>query len=501
MSAEIKEHFFDIRQDQGMAVTYDDVTIMTEASDYDPDEVSTESYFTANVPLKVPFVSAAMDSVTGAEMAIAMAKFGGIGVINYGLSPKEQKREVRRVKLALNGMVETPVSFSQDMSLEKILRKCDKKGWDFRSFPIVDNAGKLVGMLTSKDFIFSTDMAEPASAAMTPRDELMVADPDTSIKEAYKRMQKEKKSTLPLVDSEGRVVGMYVYSDVDRIQRGNPNRYNLDDDNRLRVAAAVPTTEQGLRRIGLMRRYVDVVVIDTSTGDNKHARNYLREIKVSFPELDVMVGNISNPKSVKLLADLGADGIKVGQGPGSICTTRRELGYGVPQVTAIYGCAQAARQLNRHVPICGDGGVVFRGDISKAIAARADSVMMGSMLAGTDETPIKPIVLDNGETVVPYRGMGSEGAMRDSAAAKARYDAKYGNSESRRLPVPQGVEAVVAYKGSVIGILRDALEQLRKSMSGANAGTIKQHQDNTEFWQTTTAGIREAHPHDVMITK
>jgi IMP dehydrogenase len=488
-----KPEFFDDRR--GYGLTYDDVTVVTGASKYDESEIDTSTMFSTNVALKTPYVSAAMDSVTESEMAIALAKFGGIGVIHYGLSPKEQKREVRRVKFALSGVIEEPITFNENASVEYILSRCDKKRWGFRSFPIVDSLGKFVGLVTSKDFGFCQDHSQKVGDIMTPYDDnLVTAEPGLSPKKAYKKMTDIKKLTLPLLNEDGSVGGLYVFSDVERIAKGNPDNYNLDSENRLRTAAAVPTKEdQALKRIAKMIKYLDVAVLDSSTGDSKYAISTLRAIKTAFPDLDVVVGNISNPNSVKKLVKAGADGIKIGQGPGAICTTRRELGYGVPQITAIYYCAMAARELKRQVPICADGGIVFRGDVPKAIAAGADSIMSGSMFAGTDETPVEPIMLDDGSVLMMYRGMGSEGAMADSAAARARYSASSG------MPVPQGVTSRVSYKGSAHKVLSETDEQFRKSLAGCGSKNIRRHQRCARFIQQTAAGQRESHPHDVMV--
>lgn len=494
-----KQAFFKQLEASGTALTFNDVRLRTAPSHVSPLETDISSLFSRNVGLKTPFASAAMDTVTEAKMAIELAKFGGIGVIHAGLEASEQREHVRRVKLHLNALIEYPVTVREDDSLEAVLAYCAEKGFDFRTFPVVDKANRLVGLLTQNDFDFAKDTTTQVGSVMTPRDELLTAKPDTTVKAAYRLMVKRKKKMLPLLDNNGVVVGLYIFSDVKRIiHDGLGSMYNVDKEGRLRVAAAVSTGESALTRVKMLQKYLDVVVIDTAQGDSKYAFETLRSLKKAFPKLDVVVGNISSPESAKLLAEAGADGIKIGQGPGSICTTRIETGIGTPQVTAVYNCKRAVLQSKQpDVPICADGGISEAGDVSIAIAAGADSVMMGGLLAGTKEAPGDVVQLEDGSRVKLYRGMGSLSAMRDSAAARQRY----GGHKDSGLPLAEGIESYVPYRGSVLDTFDRFKKALRKSMSYVGVADIKTHQRKTLFYQITNAGLSESRPHDVSVIK
>lgn len=499
----VNDAYFDRLAGNRQTLTYDDVTEMPAGySDVSYMGVDTSALFSLGIELKRPLVPAAMDYVTGSKMAIAIARLGGIAVIPYNLSEDQQRKEVRVVKNAQRGLIDEPVGYHEDVPLKKILDDRPDLDSDFWSYLVRDNEGRLVGMLNKDDFMFAEDHDVTAGKAMKPLEDLLTAPVGTTKEEAYEMMRTRKVTKLPLLyngdasHKDGTVAGLYTFSDVSRLIRGNPEEYTIDEDGRLRVAGAVPWTEDAMGRVQAMLRYgVDAIVLDSSQGYTEPVLNRCREIKAAWPNLQLVVGNIANPASVEPVIEAGADAIKVGIGPGSICTTRRELGIGIPQITAIHGCARASHESKRPVPICADGGIVFRGDISKAIAAGADTIMSGFMFAGTDENPIRPVTLDDGTKYVPYRGQGSEGAMLDSAAAKARYDQAGGS----RMPVPQGVEAAVAYKGPVADVVKSIDEQLRKSMAACNARTIEEHQHNTELWQTTAAGQKEAHSHDVTI--
>lgn len=489
-----KQAFFGAMNAQGLALTFDDVRLATRRSDYTASAVSIASRFSRNVELRSPIASAAMDTVTTAKMAIAMAKMGGIGVIHAGLTPTEQRDEVRKVKHALNGRIDKPICVRLDQTLAEVAAMCQTRDFAFRTFPVIDDAGHFAGLLTQNDFDFG--MARPAtkiSAVMTPAADVVTGRETLDVARAFTLMKKHKKKTIPLVDGEANVKGLYVLSDVVRLVGGNPDNYNLDARGRLRVAAAVPTDDGALERIELMGDYLDVAVIDSAQGDSKFAFSTLKAIKRAHPKLDVVVGNVSSAESARLLAEAGADGIKVGQGPGSICTTRIETGIGCPQVTAIYECVEAAREYD--VPVCADGGITSPGDISIAIAAGASCVMMGSKLAGTSESPGEVTVGDNGQMVKLYRGMGSPTAMRDSAASRARY----GVDGTAGKPLSEGVESYVAYKGSVIEVLDHYIKALRKSMSYVGSADIAAHQSDTRFIRITNAGYRESQPHDVAV--
>lgn len=490
-----KEAFFKTMLKQHLALTFDDVRLRTGRSHLPASQIDIQSRFSRNVELKVPLVSAAMDTVTTSAMAVAMAKMGGLGVIHAGLSIKEQSEEVRRVKLYLNGLIENPITINKSQTLANVLEMCEENRFDFRTFPVVSNNNKLVGLLTQNDFDFYGNTEVAVGKAMTSLKEVMSAPASTTVAQAFQLMKKHKKKTLPLVNTDGTIAGLYVLSDVLRIMRGNPSQYNLDANGRLRVAAAIPTGEEGLQRVREMHDYLDVAVIDTAQGDSDFALDTLVKLKKEFPNLDVVVGNISEAASARELAAAGADGIKIGQGPGSICTTRIETGIGSPQVTAVYECAKAVEKYG--IPVCADGGIRYAGDISIAIAAGAHSVMMGSKFAGTDEAPGERIMLEDGQLVLLYRGMGSPSAMRDSAASRKRYDVS-GSGE----PLSEGVESYVTYQGSVAKVMDHYIKALRKSLSYVGAPDIESHRKETGFFRITNAGMRESHPHDVrVITK
>lgn len=495
MPALEKDVFFERQAEQGLALTYDDVEVVPGSRDFDISDIDLRSRFANGVELKLPVVSAAMDTVTESDMAIAVAKLGGLGVIHAGLSVSEQRHEVRRVKKHLNARVDTPITLTRHRTLEHVLRDCEKNKWDFRTFPVVDKEGVLVGMLTQGDIDFAEAVSRRVGTVMTPLSELLTMPPETTPRQAYKAMRTAKKKTVPLIDDDGKLSGLYLFSDVKRqVIEKDQSSFNLDTDGRLIVAAAVPTDQEAFERIEAMGKYLDVVVLDTAQGDTHYAIDTLRELKTSFPELPVVVGNITNPASARMLAEAGADGIKVGQGPGSICTTRIEAGIGMPQISAVYDCVKAVEE-DYDIPVCADGGIAKRGDITAAIVAGAHNVMLGSMLAGTDEAPVEIIRLADGSRVVPYRGMGSADAMRDNSASRKRYSAQ-GQSQ----PLPEGVSANVSYKGSVVSVLQQCRQALIKGMGYSGHRDIQSLRENGRFIRHTSAGLHESHPHDVEIT-
>lgn len=490
-----REAFFESMEQQGLALTFNDVLLVTKQSHVPTSEVDLSSSFSRNVKLGVPLVSAAMDTVTTAPMAIAMAKLGGIGVIHAGLSPEQQGKEARRVKHELNGLIRRPITFNHSLTLGDVLQECDRRNFGFRTFPVTDDDGRFVGLLTQNDFDFSLgDKNLLIKNAMTPSEEVVTASADVEVPEAFARMKDSKKKTLPLISKDGSVAGMYVLSDVVRLLSGNPDQYNLDSSGRLIVAAAVPTDEGALERIESMKGYLDVAVIDSAQGDSDFAFSTLKLVKNEYPDLDVVVGNISSPESARALAEAGADGIKVGQGPGSICTTRVETGIGSPQVTAVYECAKAILDYGLDIPICADGGISERGHIPIAIGAGASSVMMGGQLAGTKESP-GDVTNHNGAMVKLYRGMGSASAMRDSEASRKRY----GADQSSGKPLPEGVESYVPYKGPVEDVVDQLVKALRKGMSYVGAPDIQTHRTTAQFKRVTNAGMIESRPHDVTV--
>lgn len=492
-----KEAFFERMEDQGLALTFDDVRMRTRSGSENPlpEVINIESKFSENVELKVPFVSAAMDTVTSADMAIAMAKLGGIGVIHAAMPVEQQSREVRRVKKEVNGLIENPVTVSDSDSLEAVLTMCERRLFDFRTFPVINNQGKFVGVLGGDDFKYPDSLSISVGDAMTPADRVTSAPINTDLKSAYLAMQSDKINTLPLINDDGSVGGLYLFSDVSRIFR-DAVQYNVDTNGQLRTAAAVSTGKDTLERVDAMIKYLDVLVLDTADGDSYYAFKTLQEIKDTYPDLDVVVGNISEGSSARELAEAGANGVKVGQGPGSICTTRRETGIGMPQVTAVNDCVNALGKDFEHIPVCADGGIKDHGDIPIAFAAGAHSVMMGRMLAGTKEAPGNVVVRSDGSRVKVYRGMGSPSALRDNDASRERYGAN-----STRIFLAEGVESQVPFEGTVEEVLSLCVMALRKGMRYVKAPNLDFHRSNTLFKRITNAGLRESHPHDIDVIK
>jgi IMP dehydrogenase len=479
----------------GLALSLDDVRLRSGYSRVAPGDVDLRTKFSRNVFLNCPIVSSPMDTVTEEEMAVAMAKAGGLGIIHRALSPKEQAAQVARVKYHLNGLIKNPICFNVSETIESIERTIEAKKYQFRSFPVLDENGRVAGLLTSNDFDFCPSPSLVAGDVMS-RDLLSVEDYSPSLEKVFEIMMKNKKKVLPVVDKDGYLQGMYIFSDIKRIVTGSSGIFNLDANGNLRVGAAVGVGEEGLERAErCARKRVDVLVVDTAHGDSKPVLDALKELKRNFPNVDVVVGNVSEGESAKRLVDAGADGIKVGQGPGSICTTRVIAGIGCPQVTAVHNCEAAIRDAG--VPICADGGVKQSGDITIAIGAGAHSVMLGNLLAGTKESPGE-VVIRNGLPVKMYRGMGSLGAMEDSRASRERYRQ---SADTCGKLVPEGVEGLVAYKGEVAGILYQLLGGLRSGMGYIGAATIEELREYADFFRISSEGLGESHPHNVEIAK
>lgn len=415
-------------------------------------------------------------------------------MIHRNLSPKAQAKEVARVKFFLNGLIAKPFTVRETDTIEEILNRRKEKKWKFHSLPVVNGAGKVVGLLTENDFDFCDDLSKPAREVMTT--ELITAPPDTSLDEAYNLMREARKKVLPLVYEERKLAGMYTFSDLKRIKSKKSAIYNVDDRGQLRVAAAVGAGDAALERAELLiEQGVDAIVIDTAHGDSREVIRTLRELKRLFPATDVVAGNISEPESAKRLTDAGADGVKVGQGPGSICTTRIIAGIGCPQLTAVYNCAHAIE--GSGVPVCADGGIEYSGDIPVGIGAGAHSVMIGRLLAGTEETP-GDTVLFQGTKMKDYRGMGSLGAMESSNESKERYRQA---GEAKGKLVPEGVEGLVPYQGEVSKVIEMLVGGLRSGMGYVGAATIEELREKADFRRPSAAGIRESHPHGIFITK
>ena len=475
-------------------LTYDDVTLVTQYADFLPDETSIETNLTSRIRMKAPFMSAAMDTVTEAPMAIAMALAGGIGCIHKNLEEDDQAAQVRLVKKHLNGMIEAPVCFHENDDIGYLRSYKIEHKIKFNGFPVLDAEDRLVGMITSSDMRFAPLNAAKLKDVM--QKSLLTAKPGTSLKKAYELMRANKIGKLPIVDRNGRIVGLYSFTDVSRIVENSDNSYNIDDKFRLRVSASVSGGKGDLSRMEkLADAGVDVVVVDSAHGHSKGIIDMTKYIVKHFPKVDVIAGNIATGEAATALAKAGAHAVKVGIGPGSICTTRVVCGVGIPQLTAVYNAAKALRGTN--VAVIADGGIKLSGDVPKAIAAGADSVMLGSVLAGTEESPGEKIY-SNGRQYVVYRGMGSMAALKNGKGSRARY---FQDDEDEDSLVPQGIEGMVPYSGRVKSIMTQFCGGLRASLGYCGARTIAELKEKGKFYRVTAAGLREARPHDITITK
>lgn len=475
-------------------LTYDDVTLVTQYADFLPDDASLETNLTSRIMMKIPFISAAMDTVTEAPMAIAMALAGGIGVIHKNLEEDEQAAEVAKVKNHLNGLIASPVCFHENDDISFLRSEKKRMGLKFNGFPVLDSDDKLVGMITSSDMRFA-----PMNA-MKLKDVMQVApitaSPSTSVKKAYELMRTAKVGKLPLVDKSGRVVGLYSFTDVQRLVENKSPTFNCDDKYRLRVSASVSGGKGDIQRVEkLAEAGVDVVVVDSAHGHSKGIMDMTKYIVKHFPKIDVIAGNIATGEAALALAKCGAHAVKVGIGPGSICTTRVVCGVGIPQLTAVYNAAKALRGTG--VSVIADGGIKLSGDVPKALAAGADSVMLGSVLAGTEESPGEKIY-SNGRQYVVYRGMGSMAALKNGKGSRARY---FQDNEADEDLVPQGIEGMVPYSGHVKSIMTQFAGGLRASLGYCGARSIAELKKIGKFYRITTAGLKEARPHDITITK
>lgn len=469
-------------------LTFDDVLLVPAYSEVTPNMVKLGSRFSRNISLNIPFVSAAMDTVTESDLAIAMAREGGIGVIHKNMSIAAQAAEVRKVKRAESGMIYDPVTISGDQTVGDALDLMKEN--HIGGIPVVDSDNKLIGIVTNRDLRFQTDMQLPISEVMTKENLVTTTNPKLS--EASQILLRHKIEKLPVVDGDGKLIGLITYRDITKIQ-DYPNACK-DEKGRLRVAAGVGVTSDTIQRVdALVEAGADAVVIDTAHGHSANVVNTLKAVKAKYPQLDVVVGNIATAEAAAYLIEAGADGIKVGIGPGSICTTRIVAGVGVPQLSAIYDASQVA---HRHgVPVIADGGLRYSGDVVKALAAGGDAVMMGSMLAGVEESPGETIIY-NGRKFKSYRGMGSISAMK--AGSKDRYFQSE-KTDSNKF-VPEGIEARVPYKGTLSETVYQLIGGLRSGMGYCGAADIEALH-GAKFVRITSAGVIENHPHDVTITK
>ncbi|MFQ5426128.1 MAG: IMP dehydrogenase [Gaiellales bacterium] len=472
-------------------LTFDDVSLVPGESDVLPDEVSTRTRFTRSINLAIPICSAAMDTVTEARLAIALAREGGIGVVHRNLPIDDQVAEVDKVKRSESGMIVEPVTLLAEDRVADALEIMET--YHISGVPITDEAGCLVGILTNRDLRFESDTAQPIANLMTS-DGLVTVPVGTTLDEARGVLHKHKIEKLPVVDGDGLLKGLITVKDIQK--RIEFPLATKDDQGRLRVAAAVGVGADALDRAdALAGAEVDALVVDTSHGHARGVIETVRRLKRRL-NVDVVAGNIATGAAAEALVDAGADAVKVGIGPGSICTTRIVAGVGVPQITAVQDCAQEAARLD--VPVIADGGVQYSGDIAKAVASGGDVVMLGSLFAGTDESPGE-VVLYQGERFKEYRGMGSLGALRARSYSKDRYF-QAERDDAAKL-VPEGIEGRVSYKGALKNIVYQLVGGLRQAMGYTGAATIEQMQRDARFVRITPAGLRESHPHNVAITK
>ncbi|SLN10435.1 Inosine-5'-monophosphate dehydrogenase [Pseudoruegeria aquimaris] len=471
------------------ALTFDDVLLVPAASNVLPNTADTSTYVTKSIRLNIPLLSSAMDTVTEAKMAIAMAQAGGMGVIHRNLDIEAQAREVRRVKRFESGIVYNPITLTADQTLADA--KALQERYRVTGFPVVDGSGRVVGIVTNRDMRFASDDDTPVSVMMTS-DNLALLQEPADLDEAKSLMKARRIEKLLVTDSEGKLTGLLTLKDTEQAVL-NPNACK-DDLGRLRVAAASTVGDAGFERTqALIDAGVDMVVIDTAHGHSEGVAKAVERAKALSNEVQIVAGNVATAEATRALIGAGADAVKVGIGPGSICTTRMVAGVGVPQLTAIMDSAEGARESG--TPIIADGGIKFSGDFAKAIAAGASCAMVGSMIAGTDESPGE-VILYQGRSFKSYRGMGSLGAMARGSAD--RYFQK--DAASDKL-VPEGIEGQVPYKGSANAVIHQLVGGLRAAMGYTGCATVEEMRRNCQFVRITGAGLKESHVHDVQITR
>ncbi len=468
-------------------LTFDDVLLVPAKSEILPKNTDTSTYLTRKIKLNIPLMSAGMDTVTESKLAIAIAREGGIGIIHKNMSIEKQAMEVDKVKRSEHGVIVDPFHLSPDHIIADAMELMER--YRISGVPITDEKGKLIGILTNRDLRFETEFSRKISEVMT-KENLITAAVGTNLMQAEQILKKHKIEKLPLVDDKGYLKGLITIKDIEKaIQYPSSAK---DQGGRLLVGAAVGVTNDMIERVeALVATKVDVIVIDTAHGHSKGVTEAVKKIKSRFPGLQLVAGNVATAGATKELIEAGADAIKVGIGPGSICTTRVVTGVGVPQITAVYDCAEEAEK--HGIPIIADGGVKYSGDVVKAIAAGASVVMLGSLLAGTEESPGE-MEIYQGRSFKVYRGMGSLGAM--ACGSRDRYF-----QEDTKKLVPEGVEGRVPYKGPLAETIYQLVGGLRSGMGYCGTGTIEQLRKDTQFMRITAAGLRESHPHDVSITK
>jgi IMP dehydrogenase len=478
-----------------LGLTYDDVLLLPGASEVLPNEVDTSSLISRNVRVNIPLLSAAMDKVTEARMAIAMARQGGVGVLHRKLSIEDQVNQVDLVKRSESGMVTDPITVRPDATLADADALCAK--FRISGVPVTDGGGRLLGIVTNRDMAFESDRSRQVREVMTPMP-LVTGKVGISGVDAMSLLRRHKIEKLPLVDEDGRLSGLITVKDFVKAEQ-YPHAAK-DAEGRLLVGAAVGASPEALDRAqALVGAGVDFLVVDTSHGHNSNALNWMSKIKSSVGTVDVVGGNIATRDGARALIDAGVDGVKVGVGPGSICTTRVVAGIGVPQVTAIYEAAQAC--IDAGVPVIGDGGLQYSGDIGKALAAGASSVMLGSLLAGCEESPGE-LMFINGKQFKSYRGMGSLGAMQSRGQGRSYSKDRYFQAEvsSDDKLVPEGIEGQVPYRGPLANVLHQLVGGLRQTMGYVGAAAVAEMETKGRFVRITAAGLKESHPHDIQMT-
>ncbi len=470
-------------------LTFDDVLLVPAYSEVIPGAVDTRSKLTNNIILNIPIVSAAMDTVSESKMAIALAQLGGIAIIHKNMSIEAQAAEVRIVKRSESGMIVNPITLTPENRISEALQLVREKG--ISGLPIIDDMGKLVGLLTNRDIRFSTDSKTKIKELMTTKGLITVSE-DIKMNEAKKILHLNKIEKLPVVDRDNYLLGLITLKDILKSEKF-PNA-SKDKFGRLRVGAAVGTSSDTLERVkALVEMKVDVISIDTSHGHSRKVLDMVKEIRLKYPDIELIAGNIATATAARALIELGVDAVKVGIGPGSICTTRVVTGAGMPQISAIM---EVVKEVSGKIPVIADGGIKFSGDITKALAAGADSVMIGSLLAGTDESPGE-LVLYQGRSYKKYRGMGSIGAMK--AGSKDRYFQEDEYSESKL--VPEGIEGRVPYRGSIMSMVPLMIGGVRAGMGLTGCRNIEELKEKAKFVKITNASLKESHAHDVIITE
>ena len=471
-------------------ITFDDVLLIPRYSDILPKETSLSTKLTKGIALNIPIISAAMDTVTESEMAIALAREGGIGIIHKNMSISKQAEEVDKVKRSESGMIRNPITLTEQNTAQDALALMSK--YKIAGFPVIDSHQKLIGIVTNRDLRFKSNGLQPIAELMT-KDTIITTHVGTTLEEAEQLLEKHRIEKLPVVDNNGVLHGLITFKDIQK-KKKYPNACK-DQHGRLRVGAAVGVASETLDRVkALVDSGVDVIIIDTAHGHSLGVISMVKQVKQLYPDLQIIAGNIATGDAALDLIKAGVDGIKVGIGPGSICTTRIVAGVGVPQLTAIMNAASIAKQYG--IPIIADGGIKQTGDIAKAIAAGADCIMIGGMLAGHEESPGEKILLE-GRAYKMYRGMGSLGAMQQGSADRYFQDIEEGIAKL----VPEGIEGRVPYKGNASDTIYQLIGGLRSSMGYCGCKSIAELKEFAQFIRITGAGLKESHPHDVVVTK